>query len=370
MTPMLIPSADRGRRLTVWREEVLPDSETFIVNQMQAMRSWSPALAGLRARPNVLGAEPAFVVDDGSPSLAARANRWLYWRAGTSPRLHRHLARTELIHAHFGPDGARVAPAAQRARRPLVVTFHGYDATMPAAKLGVDYRPLFRRAARLICVSEFVRSRLVRAGAPQHKTVVLPIGIPIPADQRPTRQRRVLFVGRLVDKKGCADLLTAAAGLPDAPPIDIIGEGPLRGDLERLAGDLRVNARFLGAREPEYVAEAMATSTLLCAPSKPAANGDQDGLPTVFLEAGARRLPIVSYASGGTPEAIADGENGLLAPEGDVPALGRALQAVVSEPELAARLGAAGRTRTEALFDIRRCTSRLERLYDEVTGPA
>lgn len=356
------------RRVTVWREEILAGSETFIVNQVKAMRSWTPALAGIRARPNPLHAEPDFVVEDGSRSLAARADRWLYWRLGTSPRLHRRLSGTRLIHAHFGPDGARIARAAWAARRPLLVTFHGYDATVPEAQLGVDYRRLFQQAARLICVSEFVRSRLHQAGAPPSKTTVLHIGIPVPPDGDTRRERRVLFVGRLVEKKGCADLLTAVSGLTDPPPVDVIGDGPLRDDLARRADQLGVSARFLGARDPAAVAQAMSTSAVLCVPSRTAASGDQEGLPTVILEAGARRLPVVGYASGGVAEGVIDGETGLIATEGDVARLARNLQAVLSDPQLATRLGAAGRERVGALFDIDRCTRRLEALYDEVTG--
>jgi glycosyltransferase involved in cell wall biosynthesis len=355
----------------VWREEVLPGSETFIVNQLQAMRAWTPVLAGIRRRDSSLAAEPDFVLEDGSGSVAARADRWLYWRLGTSPRLQRRLARTQLVHAHFGPDGARIARAARLARRPLLVTFHGYDATMPSSELGVDYRPLFDRAAGLICVSQFVRRRLIAAGAPESRTTVLPIGIPIPADAEAVREPRILFVGRLVDKKGCGDLLSAVAGLADPLPVHVIGDGPLRADLERRATDLRVPARFLGAREPAYVAHAMSRSLMLCVPSKTAASGDQEGLGMVFLEAAARRLPVVSYASGGVPEAVADGETGLLAPEGDVAALARCLEAIARDRELAARLGSAGRERVHALFDIDRCTARLEQFYDEtVRRPA
>jgi colanic acid/amylovoran biosynthesis glycosyltransferase len=352
----------------VWREEVLPGSETFIVNQIRAMRSWQPALAGVRAWPNDLGAAPEFVVDVGGSGIAARADRRMYQRLGTSPRLYRQLRAGRLVHAHFGPDGARIARAAALARRPLVVTFHGYDATR--ADLAVDYRPLFRQAAGIICVSNFVRHRVVAAGARADATAVLPIGIPIPADEPLARTGRVLFVGRLVENKGCADLLTALAGLPDPPPVDIIGDGPQRAGLEQLARDRRLRARFLGAVPPAEVARAMVASSVLCVPSKVGPRGDEEGFGMVFLEASARRLPVVSYASGGVPESVADGETGLLAPEGDVAALARALQAVLSDAELAAQLGAAGRTRTEALFDIRRCTARLERYYDEVTARA
>lgn len=356
--------------VTIWREQVLPDSETFIANQMRAMRRWTPLLSGVTSWPNSLGVKPQFVVraDGGSP--AVRADRWLYRRWRTSPRLQRQLARSRVVHAHFGPDGVRVARAARLARRPLVVTFHGYDATIPAAQLGIDYAPLFQSAARLVAVSQFIRTCLTERGAPEEKVTVVPLGIPVPADEPAPERRGVLFVGRLVEKKGCADLLSAVAGLDRPPPVEIIGDGPLRGDLERLAGDLRVPVRFRGSCPPAEVAGAMRRSAALCAPSRTASNGDREGLPIALLEAAAHRLPVVSYGAGGILEAVADGETGLLVPEGDVAGLARGLAAVLADPDLAARLGAAGRRRIETTFDIAICTPRLEALYDELSGAA
>lgn len=358
-------------RATIWREEVLPGSETFIVNQMQAMRRWTPLLSGVWFSPNPFGVTPAFVVNTPTHAALARADRKLYRRLRASPRLHWQLTRTQVIHAHFGPDGARIARAARLARRPLAVTFHGYDATVPAAQLGIDYTPLFASAAALVAVSQFIRGCLIEAGAPAEKVRVLPIGIPVPPDvPAGPREPRVLFVGRLVEKKGCADLLQAAAGLSPAPAVDIVGDGPLRGELEGLARRLRVPARFLGARDPAQVAAAMRTSALLCAPSKTAANGDREGLPTALLEAAAHRLPVVSYGAGGILEAVVDGETGVLAPEGDVAGLARGVQAVLGDPALGERLGAAGRRRVEQGFDITACTARLEALYDELAAGA
>lgn len=356
--------------VAVWRHEVLPSSETFIINQARAMRRWRPILAGLRAVPNTMGITPDFALE-GSRALTHRADRWLYSRTGTSPRLLRQLRRTSLVHAHFGPDGIGVRRAARLAGRPLIVTFHGYDATIPARELGVEYTGLFDQAAKLLAVSDFIRECLVAAGAPTEKLVVRHIGIPVPPDHpRGENGDALLFVGRLVAKKGCADLLTALAGLDRPPPLLVIGDGPLRSQLEEMAKSLRVQARFVGAQNPGYIAEAMRASTVLCVPSQAGPNGDREGLGIVFLEAASHRLPVVSYASGGVPESVVDGQTGLLATEGDVPGLGRHLQRVLSDREFGDRLGAAGRRRVEAHFDIRHTTSQLERLYDEVAGAA
>lgn len=347
-------------RVCVWREDLLPGSETFILNQTRALRRWTPVLTGVRTCAGGLAVAPDFTVQ-GNRALAYRLDRRLYWNVGTSVRLHRHLLSTSLVHAHFGPDGMHIARAARLARRPLVCTFHGYDALSQL----VDYSDLFRQSARLIAVSEFIRGKLIARGAPEAKVTVAPIGIPVRPDApRARRGDHLLFVGRLIPQKGCADLLEALSRIEDAPPLLVIGDGPQRAELEQLAQRLRVSATFAGARDPEYVARAMAAGVALCVPSK------REGLGMVFLEAAAARLPVVSYASGGISEAVIDGETGLLAPEGNVSALTQRLRQVVDDAELAARLGAAGRRRVEAEFDIRKRAAQLELLYDTVVEDA
>ena len=359
-------TSEGTRRVCVWREELLPGSETFILNQTHALARWRPVLSGVRTCPGGLAVTPDFTLE-GDGGLADRLDRGIYWRAGSSVRLDRHLRSTSLVHAHFGPDGAGVVRAARWARRPLIVTFHGYDATVPAATLGVDYSSLFREAARLIAVSQSIGRKLAEAGAPEVKIAVLPIGIPLtPGGVARNPGRHILFVGRLVPKKGCADLLRALTSIDCAPPLLVIGEGPLRGELERLAQSLRVDARFVGARGSEYVAQAMAASIAVCLPSQTAADGDQEGLPIVVLEAGAAGVPVVSYVSAGIPEAVVHGETGLLAPEGDVAGLALHLTAVVRDAELATRLGAAARRRVHKHYDITARTVELEKLYDQV----
>ena len=349
-----------SRRVCVWREDILPGSETFILNQTRALRRWTPVLTGVRTCAGGLAVAPDFTVQ-GNQALAYRLDRRLYWNVGTSVRLHRHLLSTSLVHAHFGPDGMQIARASRLARRPLVCTFHGYDALSEL----VDYSDLFRQSVRLIAVSEFIRGKLIDKGAPEAKVTVAPIGIPVRPDTPDARRGdHLLFVGRLIPQKGCADLLEALSGIDGAPPLLVIGDGPQRAGLEQLAQRLRVKATFAGARDPEYVARAMGSAIAFCVPSK------REGLGMVFLEAAAARLPVVSYSSGGIPEAVIDGETGFLAPEGDVSALAERVRHVVADAELAARLGAAGRRRVEAQFEIRRRAAQLELLYDAVVEEA
>jgi colanic acid/amylovoran biosynthesis glycosyltransferase len=348
----------------VWRDELLPPTETFIVNQAHAMRRWSPTLCGGVRRPGGLRFDPSFVIRE-SASPIDRADLALYRRAGVSARLLPHLRRARLIHAHFGPDAVRLLPSVRLVRRPFIVTFHGYDITTSPQALGVSYEALFARVTRLVAVSEFIRDELLQAGAPAGKIEICHIGIPIPPRPlRAQRARRLLFVGRLVEKKGCADLIEAVAGLTDPPPLLVVGDGPLRSELEDLAVRRRVDAEFVGVQSPAEVAAAMDRCVAFCVPSKASAQGDREGLGMVFLEAAAHEMPVISYASGGVPESIADGETGLLAPEGDVAALAAHLQTLLADTGMADRFGKAGRARVIREFDIANCTDALEDLYD------
>ncbi|MEJ5914319.1 glycosyltransferase [Pseudokineococcus sp. 1T1Z-3] len=369
------------QRVVVWRDEVLPSSETFVANQVGAMTRWRPLLAGLYRRPSLLDVDPALVVA-GSGRVAGVHRRWVR-ASGRSRRLDALLARpgVRLVHAHFGRDGMLVAPAARRAGLPLVVTFHGYDVTrLPVEpRTGAAYRRglrrLFESATVLVAVSEYVRERLLALGAPEAKVVVQPIGIPPgpPPPRDPTPVRRLLFVGRLVEKKGVADLLDAVAALPEElrrTPVEVCGDGPLRPELEARAAERGLVVEFRGHRSPDQLRAAYQGGGIFCGPSKRAPGGDAEGLGMVFLEAAAAGLPVVAYRHGGVPEAVDDDVTGLLVPEGDVGALSAALARVLGDDDLARSMGAAGRALVEQRYDITRCTAALEDLYDRVAAGA
>lgn len=364
--------APNANVVLVWRDTLLPPSETFILNQTEALASWTPVLAGRRT---VAGLPlPGHL---GPFCLADRQLDFLTFRAvGTSPRLHRLLRRpsTAIVHAHFGPDALTIARAAELARRPLVVTFHGYDAAVWAHASPALARRVFLAASRIIAVSHFVRGELIAAGAPPEKTIVKHIGQrpdltgPVWA---PQRERSIVFVGRLVPKKGADDLLNAVSRLPSelsGTPILLIGDGPERLAMERLASSLRLNATFLGVQPPEQVRHAMRSAGVLCVPSRTAPDGDSEGLGMVFLEAAAQGTPVVSTQHGGIPEAVTDGVTGLLAPERDIDAIAARLATVLQEPEYGERLARAAHERLLASFDLARCTANLEALYDEVVA--
>jgi glycosyltransferase involved in cell wall biosynthesis len=283
----------------------------------------------------------------------------------------------------MGPDGAVVLPLARHLRVPLVVTFHGYDATMtddalrrgPLGRIYVRRRASLVREARLfIAVSDFIRGELLERGYPEERVVVHRIGVDAElfrAEATVAREPIVLFVGRLAEKKGVTHLISAMRSVqarnPDAELV-LIGGGPLRPQLAQQVQDQGVRARFLGRLSPAEVRDWMSRAHLLCVPSVRAANGDAEGLPIVLLEAMAMGLPVVGARSAGIPEAVVHGATGVLVPSGDAGALAEGIAMLLTDTAAWRRMSAAGVQHVREHFDLRRQTAELEALYDRVRG--
>jgi glycosyltransferase involved in cell wall biosynthesis len=179
----------------------------------------------------------------------------------------------------------------------------------------------------------------------------------------------VLFVGRLVEVKGCEFALRAFGELAQAVPgarLVIIGDGPLRPELESQSEAFRSRCTFLGSQPRSMVREWMNRARVLCAPSGRNEAGNAEGFGMVFAEAQGMGLPVVSFASGGIPEAVADGETGFLAPEGKWQELVQPLRRLLEEDDLWNRFSEAGERRVAAEFDLANQTTRLESIYDSV----
>ena len=290
-----------------------------------------------------------------------------------------HLARArgiDHLHAHFGTDQTTVALLAARlSGLGFSWTAHARDLflTFGTAASDARMRRIKIAEARFVAaVSAYNRDTLASI-APEHAPRIhhLPNGIDLEAI-RPgsgANPSRILAVGRLIEKKGFADLIDAAARLA-ADGLDfrcsIIGEGPLE---EALAARIRTHGlegRVVlegPATHPEVLA-AMARAGQFVLPCKVAANGDRDGLPTVLIEGMGHALPAVSCAVTGVPEIIEDGVTGRIVPSGDPAALALAIAGLATDPAMARGMGAAGRRRAELLFDIRRNVARLAVLFE------
>ena len=365
----------------IFRKRVLPWSETFIASQAGAMSRYSPVLIGysrdssgsayLAGLPQILLSEhSAFPgLDKLLLKSASRApRRWLRAIGATAPTV---------LHAHFGSSALPSSTLAKALGIPLVVTYHGMDITVAARnEAEVERRRRgFAAADQVIAVSEFIAGALRKAGCPADKITVHFIGVDTDRFTPGTAERSgtdVLFVGRLVEKKGVTHLMSAMQEvrrtLPDARVV-IAGDGPLRGALEQEARERGVPARFLGVRTPAQVVELMRCAAVLCGPSIADSRGNAEGLPITFLEAQSCGLPVIASTSGGTGEGIIHGETGLLFTPGDESMLAAHLRTLLGDAALRRSMSVAARAHVARRFDLRSQTAKLESIYDRVRAP-
>jgi glycosyltransferase involved in cell wall biosynthesis len=193
--------------------------------------------------------------------------------------------------------------------------------------------------------SSFARERLVRGGYPSERVLVIPNCV-VAGDYRPGYQPGdyALYLGRLSREKG-VDMLVRAAAVSGAS-VKLVGEGPLREELERLVAETGADVELLGYRSGDELAEIVRGASSVVMPSV-----CHDNCPLAVIEAMAWGKPVVASRVGGIPELVRDGDEGLLVPPGDVDALGRALTDLLSSPELAEQMGRRGRARVEARYD-------------------
>lgn len=397
------PTATEGAVL-IWREQVLPGSETFIRNHVRGLRRFQGLLAGTMRVRSPLSA-PDDVVCYGD-SFFDRLSRLLAARTGIAPRLIRQLwlaknghgplspegTPVRLVHAHFVNDAWFIALAAKVAGLPLIVTCHGYDVTEKPNQPGISgalYRLrakiVFALADEVIAVSDFIADRVRELGCAS--PIVRYNGIDVSRENElpsgvdgaeSVSVTDIVFVGRLVGKKGVADLLTAAHDVAltrGDVSVRVVGDGPLRGELERRARELtesaalagaRLTVLFEGSREPEIVAEMLRSAKVFVGPSTTADNGDCEGLGQVFLEAALAGLPCVSRIHGGIPEAIEHGVTGLLSDESDNRALSAHISTLLADDDLRRHMGRAGRRRVQEHFNLAECLAKIEQDYLDV----
>jgi colanic acid/amylovoran biosynthesis glycosyltransferase len=352
----------------VYRSTLLPYSETFVLAQARGLRRYRSLLVGQRQLPEFDASDERLILSTGE-RLAAPNHAAALLRP----------SRPALIHAHFAPDAIEAAPIAAALDIPLVATVHGFDVARHTGlragprqwRYGRRLLAFLRTPTTIVAVSDHIRELLLSRGADPQRVHRLHIGVDraafpyVPLDGRSSRD--VLAIGRLVEKKGFADLLRAfrmvSARHPDAT-LTILGDGPLRSELSRLAGpDDRV--ALVGAQPVSEVRELLARAAVLAVPSVTARDGDTEGLPTVVIEAMASGTPVVGTRHAGIPEAVIDGRTGRLVPERSPRALADALVGLLDDPDARARMGLAATERAEQRFCLSAQTAKLEALYDE-----
>lgn len=314
------------------------------------------------------------LVNEGGIISNLRKNPWKFvlipfFLAGLWLALRR-LIRShhfDLIHAHWLiPQGVAAAwqPRSSLTRIPFLVTSHGADLFALKGKgVAMLQRVVINKAAAATVVSHTMLERLCAIGADTSKVHVISMGVdltgrftPTSAAERSTTE--ILFVGRLVEKKGLRHLIDALPAILKQHPqahLKIVGSGP---DLEQLINQitrlgLTSKVTFMGAVRNDELPSHYRQAAVFAAPFVVAESGDQEGLGLVLVEAMGCGCPIVTTTVPAVNDLVRNKETGLIVPMGDAPALAKAICRILNDRSMAALLGKQAREFALAHYDWR-----------------
>lgn len=288
--------------------------------------------------------------------------------------------RFDIVHTH-GYKSNFYALASAPKKLPLVATNHNWlKHHWRLTVYSLLDKGMIRFFDRIVAVSEPIRDEMVRAGIPPRKIRVIDNGVDVDViASQATRsapaegavggafRKTVGAVGSLKEEKGFGYLIEAArrvvSTIPDARFV-IVGEGPLRGELERRIAESGLDGRVTLAGYRTDVYSLLATFDLFVLPSV------REGLPMVLLEGMAAGKPVVASRVGAVPRVIEDGVNGLIVDPGDPEGLAAAMERILSDPGLARGLAERGRATVRASFSSEAMFSRYFAIYTELAGSA
>jgi glycosyltransferase involved in cell wall biosynthesis/phosphoheptose isomerase len=293
--------------------------------------------------------------------------------------------RPDVAHAHFWMSGHATLRAAAPLGIPVAQTFHalgvvkrrhqGERDTSPAERLAIE-REIVRRVDQIVCTCTDEVFELVRMGAVSGHLTVIPCGVDLrlfrpdgPAERRRAGRRRIVCVGRLVERKGVGNAITALAELPDAelvvaggPERARLGDDPEARRLMRIARDLGVADRvdFRGQVDRDDLPALLRSADALV--SVPW----YEPFGITPLEAMASGVPVVASAVGGLIDTVVDGVTGVHVPPRDPERLARALGALLDDRERCIQYGRAGVERARRMYDWRRIAAATLDVYERL----
>jgi glycosyltransferase involved in cell wall biosynthesis len=278
--------------------------------------------------------------------------------------------RYDIVHVHWPLPHALFGWVARGARRRtrIIMQFYSIELKWVNQRIAIlrgFLRRAIRTADRVIAISTSTAREITALAGPV-PVEVIPYAVDMPAHEASPDARRptILYVGRLVERKGVAYLIDAAAQLPRARVV-IIGDGPDRPALEaRARGNPSIE--FRGWVTPAELDEAYRAATVFALPAVVDKRGDTEGLGMVLLEAMSYHVPVVTTALGGITDIVENDETGLVVPPNDAPALAAAIERLLQDRALASRLGEQGERLIEARFSWPHIIDQFASIYDSL----
>lgn len=344
-------------RICITRSKKNPYSETFIRDQISWFKEWAAVipihtgrLPERQENGQLIGSKLFWISHKASKLMVGRNNFF----SNYSIKKYLKEQGVEVVLANYGMPGAHMLPICKALGIPLIVIFHGHDATENKLlnQYQHKYKRLFEYASATIAVSAVMREKLLALGAIPEKLKLIPYGVDISKfnpSTTPSESSTFLAVGRFTEKKGPFYTIRAfhevVKKFPEAKLVMVAGKTGLYEACEKLVKELGISTSitFTGVKTSEEVAALMSSSLAFVQHSITASNGDMEGTPLAILEAAASALPIVSTRHGGIIEAIIQGKTGYLVDEKDEKGMAAGMIKLLENPEKAREMGLLGR---------------------------
>lgn len=282
--------------------------------------------------------------------------------------------KVDCVLAEYGPTACGCLKAVKGLNIPMIVHFHGFDASRISTlhEFGEPYKDVFAYASRIIVVSKRMKNDLIGLGCPANKIELSVYGPnPLFFENDPGYEsQQFLSVGRFTEKK--APNLTIMAfqqvvkKYPQAKLV-MAGDGELLNSCKELVKELELgnNVEFKGALPPAEIKKLMQVSIAFVQHSVVAKSGDSEGTPVAILEAQAASLPVVSTYHAGIPDVVIDGVTGMLVEEFDTAGMANAMIQLFEDRQLIRMLGRNARERISANFTLEKHLAILTKSIDD-----
>lgn len=269
--------------------------------------------------------------------------------------------KVDAVLAEYGPTGCKALKIVKHLKLPLVVHFHGFDASdkKTIEEYADEYEAMFSYAKAVLVVSKAMYQALIKLGCPEKKLVLAPYGPnPIFFEVIPDYEsRQFLAVGRFVEKKAPDLTIQAFKNVNEVYPdstLVMVGEGPLLDMCKSLVVSLGLHKKviFKNAIPHLEILPLMKSSLAFVQHSVVAINGDSEGTPVAILEAQAAAMPVVATYHAGIPDVVIHEVTGLLVQEKAIAEMADAMMRLLANTSLAATMGKNGRKKIAENFSL------------------
>lgn len=350
-------------------------SETFIQNQLHYLKPEHTLTGGWRAY--IDENNKSFFNFPLSELIRIFIKRILpFWYAGFYTHfLTKYLKKVapDCILAEYGITGCTILKACQKLNIPLVVHFHGFDASDKPTldKYGKAYKEVFDYAKAIVVVSKDMKQALINLGAPEAKLKLIPYGVntTLFGEKKEYSDNKVVItVGRFAYKKAPDLTIKAFKRVLEQEAnatLIMVGEGELWGEAKKLVKKLEIQEKvdFKGIQPPQEVVRLLQNADIFVQHSVVSPiTGDSEGTPNSVLEATSVGLPVVSTLHGGIKEAVDHGKTGFLVEEGDYEGMADYICDLLANPEKAQEMGRNGRVKVEDEYSIENQIGKLHKV--------